>query len=176
MPGVGFVDVDLAGGHTAVKKALHIPLHQQIEHIFRDIAQVINAVAVALELLHQFLHPAAGAEDMHPIVQHALHLKGTALGTGVLQHSLVAVIAGKFACVQQLPLLAAKGQVVNFLFHFGVAQPVYKVCLGVKIHQYTADIKKVMLLYINTASLVLDVFQIFSIVYHNRAGAFHPLA
>jgi hypothetical protein len=31
-----------------------------------------------------------------------------------------------------------------------------------------------MLLYINTASLVLDVFQIFSIVYHNRAGAFHP--
>lgn len=73
--------------------------------------------------------------------RNALHLKGAALGTGTLQHPLVAVIAGKLASVQQLPFFAAKGQIVNFLLHFGVAQPVYKVCLGVEIHQYTADIK-----------------------------------
>lgn len=141
MRGVGFVDVDLAGGHTAVKKALHVPLHQQIEHIFRDIAQVINAVAVALELLHQFLHPAAGAQDVHPVIQHTLNLKGAALLLGAGQHPLVGLKAGDKPGVQQLPLLAAKGQLVHLLLHVGIAEAVHQILLGVKIDHNAAKIK-----------------------------------
>ena len=96
------------------------------------------------------------------------------VGAGVHQHPLVAIVAGKLACIQQLPLLAAKGQVVDLFFHFGVAQPVYKVRLGVKIHQHTADIKNNAFIH-NCCLACIECFsQIFSIVYHNRVGAFHP--
>ena len=80
---------------------------------------------MALQPPHQFQHPQTRAQNVHPVVQNALHLKDATLGMGVLQHTLVAVIAGKLARVQQLPLLTAKGQIVDLLLHFGVAQPVY---------------------------------------------------
>ena len=98
--GVRLVDVDLAGGHAAVEQALHVPVHQQVEHIFRNIAQVINAVAVGFQFLHQLLHPAAGAQDVHPVIQNALHLKGAALFSGLGQHPLVGLEPGDEPGVQ----------------------------------------------------------------------------
>ncbi len=65
---------------------------------------------MALELPHQLLHPAAGAEDMHPVVQHALYLKGTAC---LLARSSIRRFASQRVIlpgIQQLPFLTAEGQ------------------------------------------------------------------
>ena len=50
-----------------------------------------------LELLDKGLHPAAGAEDMHPVIQNALYLKGAACLLGPVEHlSLIHIfIPGK---------------------------------------------------------------------------------
>ena len=84
--GVGFVDLHLAGGYAAVEETLEVPLHQQGKHILGNVAQVVDAVAMLLELLDKGLHPAAGAEDMHPVVQNALYLKGAACLFGPVEH------------------------------------------------------------------------------------------
>ena len=133
--------MDFTGGDTTVKQALKIPLHQQGQDILRDVAQVVDAVAVGFQLLHQLLHFAAGAQNVHPVVQHALHLKYTIVLLGVGQHPLVGLVTGKQAGIQQLPLLALKGQLADQLFRLGVAKAVHKVFLGVKIDHDAAKIK-----------------------------------
>ena len=53
--GVGFVDLHLTGGYAAVEETLEVPLHQQGKHILGNVAQVIDAVAMLLELLDKGL-------------------------------------------------------------------------------------------------------------------------
>mgnify|MGYP000520819983 FL=1 len=78
---------------------------------------------------------------MHPIVQHALHLKRAAIFFCAGQHPQVGLRAGDKPCIQQLPLLAFKGQLGYLLLYLGIAEAVYQVGLGVEIHHDTAQIK-----------------------------------
>ena len=105
------------------------------------LAQVVDAVAALLELLHQRLHPAAGAEHAHPVVQHALHLEAPAHGSGPLEHPLVGLPAGDAARVQQPPFSAAEGQVVDLLFQPPVPEQVDEVPVGVEIHHDAAEVE-----------------------------------
>ena len=139
--GVGLVDLHFAGGHAAVEETLEVPVHQQIQHVLGDVAQVVDAVAALLELLHQRLHPAAGVEHAHPVVQHALHLEAPAHGPGPLEHPLVGLPAGDAARVQQPPFSAAEGQVVDLLFQPPVPEQVDEVLVGVEIHHDAAEVE-----------------------------------
>ena len=96
---------------------------------------------MVLQAAHQLLHPAARAQDVQPVVQHALHLKLAPGGLGVAQHGLIAVKAGDKPGIQLLPLLAAKGQVIHLLLDLFIANAVYQIGAGGKIHHDTAQIK-----------------------------------
>ena len=131
----------LAGGYAAVKAVQHAALLEQGQHVLRDVAEIVHAVAMVLQAAHQLLHPAARAQDVQPVVQHALHLKLAPGGLGVAQHGLIAVKAGDKPGIQLLPLLAAKGQVIHLLLDLFIANAVYQIGAGGKIHHDTAQMK-----------------------------------
>ena len=140
-PGVGLVDVDLAGGDPPVELVQQPLLPQEGQGVLGHIGEVIDAVAVALQPAHQVQHPPPDPENAHPVVQHLLHLEQTALGFGVFQHLLVALEPGDQPRVQLGPGLAAEGQPVDLLLGGFVAEPLHQVILGVKIHHDPAKIK-----------------------------------
>ena len=78
---------------------------------------------------------------MHPIVQHALHLKHTAIFFCAGQHPQIGLGAGDKPCIQQLPLFAFKGQLGDLLLYLGIAEAVYQVGLGVEIHHDAAEVE-----------------------------------
>ena len=143
----------LAGSHATVKAVQHAPVPEQVQHILRDVAQVVHAVAVALQAAHQLFHPVPGPQDVQPVVQHALHLKGTARSPGLFQHPVVAVKAGDEPGIQQLPFLAAKGQVVDLFLSLGFAQAVHQIAPGVKVDHHAAQVKHDT--FIHTSCLAL---------------------
>ena len=139
--GVRLVDVDVAGGHAAVKDPFQPAAHQQGQDVLRDVAQIIGAVAVVFQPADQLHHPAADPEDAGPVFQHFLHLEGAALLLGGGHHGLVALVAGAEAGVQFLPGLAAKGQPVDLVLDGGVAEPVQQKIFGGKIDHHPAEIE-----------------------------------
>ena len=76
--------------------------------------------------------------------------------------------------VQLLPFFAAKGQGVYFIFHFSAAKTIHQIKLWIKIYHHAADIKNDAFIHNCCLACVGCFSPIFSIVYHNRAGAFHP--
>ena len=96
---------------------------------------------MALQALYQLLHPAARTQDVQPVVQHALHLELAPGGLCLFEHGAVAVKAGDQPGIQLLPFFTAKGQVVDLLFNGGIAQAVYQIGFGIKIHHDAAQIK-----------------------------------
>ena len=55
MRGLGLVDVHLAGGYAAVKAVQHAALLEQGQHVLRDVAEIVHAVAMVLQAAHQLL-------------------------------------------------------------------------------------------------------------------------
>ena len=94
-----------------------------------------------LELLDKGLHPAAGAEDMHPVVQNALYLKGAACLFGPVEHPEVRFAAGDPAGIQQLPFLTAEGQGKDFVLHLVVPEQIDQILVRVEIHHDAAEIE-----------------------------------
>ena len=94
-----------------------------------------------LELLDKGLHPAAGAEDMHPVVQNALYLKGAACLFGPVEHPEVCFAAGDPVGIQQLPFLTAEGQGKDFVLHLVVPEQIDQILVRVEIHHDAAEIE-----------------------------------
>src|SRR5699024_10641003 len=93
----------LAGGDAAVEQGPELPLADLVDHVLRNVGQIVDGKAHLLQPLDHLLGFAAGLQHTGPVVQHALYLEGTAGGSGFFQHQGVTLGPAQLAGVQQQP-------------------------------------------------------------------------